>query len=109
MLRHSFVSCAQLGLLGVTIALTSLTQKTWSAAALQLRIYTSGAPADVQKVLAPKFTGIAGQQLTFTVGPLAAVQQKLTAGEKADVNVGVSHADHRAPGQSGIAADRQPD
>jgi len=72
----------------------------WSAAALVLlavaltpalaadiRVFTSGAPAEVQKVLARSFSEATGHRVQFTVGNLSAVQDKIAAGESPDVVV----------------------
>jgi molybdate transport system substrate-binding protein len=72
---------------GVALTLTLLAESPQPAGAAELRIYTSGAPAEVQKTLAPKFTAKSGDPLSFTIGPLAAIQARLNAGEKADVVV----------------------
>jgi molybdate transport system substrate-binding protein len=54
--------------------------------AADIRVFTSGAPAEVQKVLARPFAEATGHRVLFTVGNLAAIQEKLTA-ERADVVV----------------------
>jgi molybdate transport system substrate-binding protein len=86
MQRHRHARDLCLSLLGLLFGFAATVQGS-PARAAELRVYTSGAPADVQKKLAAKFTAATGDQLSFTIGPLAAVQQKLNAGEKADVVV----------------------
>jgi molybdate transport system substrate-binding protein len=55
--------------------------------AADIHVFTSGAPADVQKVLARPFAEATGHRVLFTVGNLSAVQSKLSAGESPDVVV----------------------
>jgi molybdate transport system substrate-binding protein len=86
MQRHPHARDIRLSLLGMLVAF-AVTVPTSPVPAAELRIYTSGAPADVQKNLAGKFSAATGDQLSFTFGPLAAIQDKLNAGEKADVVV----------------------
>jgi molybdate transport system substrate-binding protein len=49
---------------------------TSPAAAADIRVYTSGAPADVQKLLAPAYAAATGHRLVLTVGTLAAIVDK---------------------------------
>jgi len=55
--------------------------------AADIHVFTSGAPAEVQKVLARPFTEATGHRVLFTVSNLAAVQEKIAAGENPDVVV----------------------
>jgi molybdate transport system substrate-binding protein len=55
------------------------------ADAADIRVYTSGAPAQAVKSIAADFTASTGDALTFTVGQPAMIQHRLAAGEKADV------------------------
>jgi len=54
--------------------------------AADIRVFTSGAPAEVQKVLARAFAEATGHRVVFTVGNLAAIQDKLSA-ESPDIVV----------------------
>jgi molybdate transport system substrate-binding protein len=53
--------------------------------AAELRVFSTGAPSAAAKVIAAKFSAETGHTVAFTVGPLATIQQKLAAGEQADV------------------------
>lgn len=57
------------------------------AAADEVRVLTSGAPAQVQKVLAERFTAETGHRVALTVANPAGIRQRLTAGEAADLVV----------------------
>lgn len=50
-------------------------------------MFTSGAPAEVQRVLARSFTEATGHRVLFTIGNLSAVLDKLSAGDGPDVVV----------------------
>lgn len=76
-----------LGRMAIACVVAMIGTSPSSAPAAELRIYTSGAPAQVQKNLASKLGEATDYGLSFTVGPLAAIQAKLKAGEKADVVV----------------------
>jgi molybdate transport system substrate-binding protein len=52
--------------------------------AADVRVFSSGAPADVAKLLADKFTRDTGHRVEFTVANPAGIQQKLTSGETPD-------------------------
>jgi ABC-type glycerol-3-phosphate transport system substrate-binding protein len=52
-----------------------------SATAADIRIFSSGAPAEVEKVLAAQFTRESGHRVLFTVANPAIIQQKLAGGE----------------------------
>jgi molybdate transport system substrate-binding protein len=68
-----------------TLALVAVTlTPAWAA---DIHVFTSGAPAEVQKVLARPFTEATGHRVDFTVGNLSAVQDKIAAGETPDVVV----------------------
>src|SRR6188472_3285308 len=56
-----------------------------SAAAADISVFSSGAPAGVEKVLAAQFTRESGHRVVFTVANPATVQQKLSAGEVPDI------------------------
>jgi molybdate transport system substrate-binding protein len=55
------------------------------ASAAEIRVYSSGAPAEAAKAIAADFAHETGHTLTFTVGQPAIIQNDLTAGDKADV------------------------
>jgi molybdate transport system substrate-binding protein len=55
------------------------------ADAAELRVYTTGAPAQAVKAIAADFATRTRDRLTFTVGQPAAIRQRLAAGEQADV------------------------
>jgi molybdate transport system substrate-binding protein len=55
------------------------------AGAKEIRVYTTGAPSQAEKAIGANFSAQTGNQLTFTVGQPATIQQRLTAGEQADV------------------------
>ncbi len=57
------------------------------AAAAEIRVFCGGAPQQVAKVLATEFEKERGHKVMFTFGVVGAIQQKLAAGEKADVVV----------------------
>jgi molybdate transport system substrate-binding protein len=56
-----------------------------TAGAAEIRVLSSGAPADVAKRLAAKFADASGHRILFTVANPAAIQQKLAGGETPDI------------------------
>jgi molybdate transport system substrate-binding protein len=56
-----------------------------AADAAEIRVYSSGAPAEAVKAIAADFAKDTGHQLTFIVGQPAAIQRDLKAGDKADL------------------------
>jgi molybdate transport system substrate-binding protein len=56
-----------------------------SATAADIRVFSSGAPAEVEKVLAAQFTRESGHRVVFTVANPAIIQQKLSGGEAPDI------------------------
>ena len=58
-----------------------------TAGAAEIRVFTSGAPAEVQKRLAVEFARDAGHRVTFTVGNPAGIRQRLASGETPDIVV----------------------
>jgi molybdate transport system substrate-binding protein len=56
-----------------------------TAVAADIRVFSSGAPADVAKVLAAKFAEQTGHGVLFTVANPATIQQKLASGETPDM------------------------
>jgi accessory colonization factor AcfC len=57
------------------------------AVASDVRVYTSGAPAEIQKGFAQRFNEASGHRLVITSGTLAVIQDRLLASEAADVVV----------------------
>jgi molybdate transport system substrate-binding protein len=56
----------------------------WANAA-EIRVFSSGAPAEAAKVIAADYASQTGDQLTFTIGQPAVIQGDLASGDKADV------------------------
>jgi len=56
-------------------------------AAADLRVFTSGAPADIQRGLVRAFTETTGHRLVLTSGTVGSLQQRLSGSETADVVV----------------------
>src|SRR5262249_51575291 len=52
-----------------------------------IRVFTSGAPAEVEKALARAFTDATGHRVLLTVGNLSAIQDRLTGAEAPDLVV----------------------
>jgi molybdate transport system substrate-binding protein len=65
----------------ITIGMLAAT----AAPSAEINVFTSGAPAAVEKDVAADFSRATGHQVTVTVGNLTAVQEKLSAGENPDV------------------------
>lgn len=57
------------------------------SAAADVRVFTSGAPAGIQRGLARDFSEKSGHRLVITSGTLGAMQQRLSGSESADVVV----------------------
>jgi molybdate transport system substrate-binding protein len=53
--------------------------------AADLRVYSGGAPQDTLKLLAPDLERTAGHRATYTFAVVGEIQQRLQAGEQADV------------------------
>ena len=66
-------------------AVLAMLAMTVSASGAELRIYSGGAPQDTLKVLAPLYERQSGHKLQFTYAIVGAIQQRLLAGEQADV------------------------
>ena len=56
-----------------------------SAAAADIRVFSSGAPAEVEKVLAAQFARESGHRVVFTVANPAIIQQNLSGGQTPDI------------------------
>jgi molybdate transport system substrate-binding protein len=69
----------------VVVALTLLGMNVTPLSAAELRVYSGGAPLETLKLLAPEFEKATGHRLAFTFAVVGAIQQRLAAGEKADV------------------------
>lgn len=51
----------------------------------EIRVFSGGAPQQVLQALAPAFERSTGHKVAFTFALVTAIQQKLAAGEKADI------------------------
>src|ERR1700716_910013 len=58
-----------------------------TAMAAEIRVFSSGAPAEVEKAVAAKFTQETGNQVVFTVATPADIQGRLKSGETPDIVV----------------------
>jgi molybdate transport system substrate-binding protein len=68
-----------------TLTLLVLTCISSVAHAEEIRVFSTGAPSAAAKAIGAKFSGDTGDRLNFTVEQPAALQQRLAAGEQADV------------------------
>src|SRR5205085_9047636 len=74
------------GLKGRLLAVLGALSLTGSAAvAADIQVWSGGAPKEVLGVLTPQFEKQTGHRLHFTYVVIAAMQQKLAAGEKPDM------------------------
>jgi len=73
--------------LAAAFAIAVLGFATGPSAAADVRVFTSGAPADIQRGLVRKFADASGHQLVVTSGTLGAVQERLLGSQGADVVV----------------------
>ena len=71
------------GMLVAALVLSGLSAAPLCAA--ELRVYSGGAPQETLKLLAPEFEKATGHRVAFTFAVVGAIQQRLEAGEKADV------------------------
>jgi molybdate transport system substrate-binding protein len=55
------------------------------ADAAEIRVYSSGAPAQAAKAIAANFSAQTGHQITFTVAQPATIEGELAAGDRADI------------------------
>jgi molybdate transport system substrate-binding protein len=67
------------------MTLVALVVAAGSAAAAEIRVYCTGAPAHAVRTIAADFSAHTGHRLTFVVGQPAAIEGDLAAGAKADV------------------------
>lgn len=65
--------------------LLTLMSLTGEATAADIRVFSGGAPREVLLQLAPEFERATGHRVEFTFRIVSEIQQKLAAGEKADV------------------------
>ena len=70
-----------------TLIFAALWLWTGHSAAADIRVFTSGAPSAVQKVIAAKFTGATGHRVLFTAAILQKSGSQLAGDEKPDVVV----------------------
>ena len=68
-------------------ALAALALSAGPSRSEDIRVFTSGAPAEVEKVLARAFTAATDHRILLTVGNLSAIQDRLTGAEAPDVVV----------------------
>jgi molybdate transport system substrate-binding protein len=66
-------------------ALTLLGMSVTPLSAAELRVYSGGAPQETLKLLAPEYEKATNHRVAFTFAVVGAIQQRLEAGEKADV------------------------
>jgi len=75
--RSALLSCAAIALVA----------SVGRSPAADIRVFSSGAPAEAEKVIAETFARQSGHHVLFTVAPPGAIQAKLAAGEKPDILV----------------------
>lgn len=71
--------------LRVTVLPSLLIATALPAGAADIRVFSGGAPQQVLRQIGPAFEKQFGHHLEFTFALVTAIQQKLTAGEKADL------------------------
>jgi molybdate transport system substrate-binding protein len=69
------------------ISLFAATFLPEASSAADIRVFSSGAPADAEKAIAAKFTQDSGHRVIFTVGTPGAIEDRLSHGEKTDIVV----------------------
>lgn len=67
------------------LAIAGVANLAGAAAAAEIRVYASGAPAAAVKAIAAEFAKDTGDHFSFTIGQPATIQGDLAAGDKADV------------------------
>src|SRR5262245_3821479 len=88
MLGCSFITAALAGAVARSVTTIALAAVALTPAlSADINVFTSGAPSEVQKVLARPFTEATGHRVLLTVSNLAAVQEKLASGDSPDVVV----------------------
>jgi molybdate transport system substrate-binding protein len=68
-------------------ALALMTSGMWSSASADISVFTSAAPAEVEKKLAAEFTETTGNRVRLTVGTVKEIQDRLFGLEKPDLVV----------------------
>jgi molybdate transport system substrate-binding protein len=81
--QSDFCARSVAGLVSIAVLAFSVAD----AVASDIRVYTSGAPAEIQKGFAQRFNEASGHRLVITSGTLAVIQARLLASEAADVVV----------------------
>jgi molybdate transport system substrate-binding protein len=82
-----FATCFSRAMGGLIAPLVVLVLGAAPSISADLRVFTSGAPAEVQKTFAPKFVKSTGNHVLFTVGTLSEIRQKLSGPETPDIVV----------------------
>jgi len=77
-------SHAAIRLIGMPVLATLIASP---AIAADIHVFSSGAPAEVEKTMAATFTRDTGHQIAFTVATPAEIQAKLRSGETPDIVV----------------------
>ena len=84
---HFFATCLSRATGRLIATLAVLVLGAGPSVAADLRVFTSGAPAEVQKAFAPKFVKSTGDRVLFTIGTLREIREKLSGPEIPDVVV----------------------
>ena len=69
----------------ILLAFALLALNTHASSAADIRVYSSGAPAEVVRVVAQKFSAATGHRVLVTSGTIVEIERKLAAGETPDV------------------------
>lgn len=69
----------------IALVLVALLAMAGRAMAADIRVYSGGAPALALRAMAPEFEEATGHRMQFTFALVTDIQQKLAAGEKADL------------------------
>jgi molybdate transport system substrate-binding protein len=75
----------QARMLPTALALIAFFAMAAPAGAADIRVYSGGAPALALRGMAPEFEAATGHKMQFTFALVTDIQQKLAAGEKADL------------------------
>jgi molybdate transport system substrate-binding protein len=87
MRRFSFIGVIGGAAVWSATAIAVLAAGTRPSAAADVGVFTSAAPAEVEKALATKFTETTGNRVLFTVGTVKEIQDKLSGSEPPDIVV----------------------
>jgi molybdate transport system substrate-binding protein len=71
----------------VSLAIAALALATKPSVAAEVRVFTSGAPAEIQRGLSQSFTEKTSHRLVIVAGNLRAIRERLNGAEKADLVV----------------------